>query len=56
MGRLSARLSLARLNWLRQMTGTFSSLAMIFRAREISPTAVTRLSLTLPVAEVMSCK
>ena len=38
MGRLSLRLSLARESWLRQRTGTFSSLAMIFRAREMSET------------------
>ena len=44
MGRLSLRLSLARDSWDRQSTGTFSSLAMIFRDREMSLTACWRLS------------
>ena len=48
MGRLSVRLSTARESWLRQITGTLSSFAMIFNAREISPTTVTRFSLFLP--------
>ena len=38
----------ARDSWLRQITGTSSSFAMIFREREISPTTVTRLSLFFP--------
>ena len=38
MGRLSSRFSLARDNWLRQITGTFSSLAMTFSIRDISLT------------------
>ena len=50
MGRLSVRDSFARDSWLRQMTGTFSSLAMIFSAREISLTTVTRFSPVLPGA------
>ena len=56
MGRLSLRLSLARESWLRQSTGTLSSLAMIFRAREMSLTTCWRLSPERvgPPAEVMS--
>ena len=56
-GRLSGRFSLARESWLRQSTGTLSSLAMIFRAREISLTTCWRLSPEywfLPPAEVIS--
>ena len=57
IGRLSVLDSLARESWLRQMTGTFSSLAMILSAREISLTIVTRLSPDLPgAAAVMSCR
>ena len=38
MGRLLVRLSGPRESWDRQSTGTFSSFAMIFKEREISPT------------------
>ena len=59
MGRLSCLDSLARLSWLRQITGTFSSLAMIFIIRLISLTAWVRLSLDqlwpLP-ADCISCR
>ena len=44
MGRLSSRFSLARDSWLRQITGTFSSLAMIFSIREMSDTTCWRFS------------
>ena len=57
MGRLSSRFSLARLSWLRQITGTLSSLAMILSIREISLTACWRLSpewACFPPAEVIS--
>ena len=43
-GRLSSRFSLARDSWLRQITGTFSSLAMIFSIREMSDTTCWRFS------------
>ena len=58
MGRLSLRLSLARESWLRQSTGTFSSLAMIFRAREMSDTTCWRCSpeYCRPPADCISCK
>ena len=58
MGRLSSRFSLARLSWLRQTTGTFSSLAMIFSIRDISDTTCWRLSPPplLPPAEVINCR
>ena len=55
IGRLSVRLSLARESWLMHTTGTFSSLAMILSAREISLTTVTRFSPVLPgAAEVIN--
>ena len=44
MGRLSSRFSLARESWLRQITGTSSSLAMIFSIREMSDTTCWRFS------------
>ena len=57
MGRLSSRFSLARDSWLRQITGTFSSFAMIFSIRDISLTTCWRLSPPpLLPAEVISCK
>ena len=58
MGRLSSRFSLARESWERQMTGTFSSLAMIFIIREMSLTTCWRFSPRplLSPAEVMSCR
>ena len=56
MGRLSERLSGPRESWDRHTTGTLSSLAMIFRAREMSETICWRLSPLRvgPPAEVMS--
>ena len=58
MGRLSCRLSLARDSWLRHSTGTFRSLAIIFRLREMSDTICCRLSppRVLPPADCISCK
>ena len=58
MGRLSSRFSLARESWLRQMTGTLSSFAMILSIREISETTCWRFSLRLPPlpAELISCR
>ena len=56
MGRLSSRFSLARLSWLRQITGTFSSLAITLSIREMSLTACCRFSpaYPFPPAEVIS--
>ena len=57
MGRLFWRDSFARESWLRQSTGTPSSLAMIFIMRLMSDTAWVRLSLAqeLPLpADCMS--
>ena len=56
MGRLSVRDSLARDSWLKHRTGTFSSLAMIFREREMSETICWRLSpwRVLPPADCIS--
>ena len=58
MGRLSSRFSLARLSWLRQITGTFNSFAMIFSIRDMSETTCWRFSPPRPEppAEVISCK
>ena len=44
MGRLLVRLSLARESWDRHRTGTWSSLAMIFRERLMSATTCWRFS------------
>ena len=48
----------ARESWLRHSTGTSSSLAMIFRAREMSETICCRLSpaRSLPPADCISCR
>ena len=56
MGRLSVRDSLARESWLRHSTGTFSSLAISFREREMSDTTCWRLSLlrVLPPEDCIS--
>ena len=56
MGRLSVRDSTPRESCDSAITGHFSSLASIFRPREISPTAVARFSSAMPPDTLISCR